>query len=79
MVSEVSFPTFWGVLRSIKVVSVIGSAVSEISRFARFYEKRANRPIFYLFVVTQNEMIHIMHLTPAPVNLISVYTPSRPR
>ena len=37
MVSEVSFPTFWGVFRSIKVVFVseIGSAVSEIWRFVR--------------------------------------------
>ena len=39
VVSEVSFPTFWGVFRSIKVVSVFrfGSAVSEIWRFAHFY------------------------------------------
>ena len=41
MNSEVRFLRFWGVIRSIKVVSVfvsvIGSAVSEIWRFARFY------------------------------------------
>ena len=41
MVSEVSFPMFWGVLFIAKCfrffVSVIGSAVSEISRFARSY------------------------------------------
>ena len=43
MVSEVSFPRFWGVLCIAKCfrffVSVIGSAVSEISRFARFFVK----------------------------------------
>ena len=41
-----SFPTFWGVLSIAKCfsffVSVIGSAVFEISRFARFYVKRTN-------------------------------------
>ena len=39
VVSEVSFPTFWGGFRSIKVVFVseIGSAVSEIWRIARCY------------------------------------------
>ena len=41
MVSEVIFPRFWGVVciekcfRNFEIV--IGSAVSEISRFARFY------------------------------------------
>ena len=43
MVSEVSFPRFWGVLCIVKCfrffVSVIGSAVFEISRFAQFYVK----------------------------------------
>ena len=43
MVSEVIFPRFWGVVciekcfRNFEIV--IGSAVSEISRFARFYVK----------------------------------------
>ena len=45
MVSEVSFPRFWGVPTIAKCfrffVSVIGSAVSEISRFARFYVKNS--------------------------------------
>ena len=49
-VSEVSFPRFWGVLCIAKCfrffVSVIGSAVFEISRFARFYVKR----LFLLFL-----------------------------
>ena len=41
MVSEVIFPRFWGVVgiekcfRNFEIVT--GSAVSEISRFARFY------------------------------------------
>ena len=43
VVSEVSLPIFWGVIRFIRVVSVflsvIGSDVSEISRLARFYVK----------------------------------------
>ena len=44
MVSEVIFPRFWGVVciekcfRNFEIV--IGSAVSEISRFARFYVKK---------------------------------------
>lgn len=42
MVSDVSFPTFWGMFR-IKVfsvfVSVIGSAVPEKLRLVRFYVK----------------------------------------
>ena len=46
VVSEVSFPRFWGVLSienwSPFFVSVIGSAVSEISRFKRFYVFRIN-------------------------------------
>ena len=41
VVSEVIFPRFWGVVCIEKCfrffVSVIGSAVSEMSRFARFY------------------------------------------
>ena len=43
MHSEVNFPRFWGVLYIEKwspfFVSVIGSAVSKILRFARFYVK----------------------------------------
>ena len=43
VVSEVIFPRFWGVVCIEKCfrifVSVIGSAVSEMSRFARFYVK----------------------------------------
>ena len=49
VVSEVSFPRFWGVICIAKCfcffVSVIGSAVSKISRYARFYVKRTNRDI----------------------------------
>ena len=49
MVSEVSFLRFWRVLSIEKwspfFVSVIGSAVSEILRFARFFGKCANRDI----------------------------------
>ena len=41
MVSEETFPKFWGVLSiqkwSLFFVSVIGSAISEISQFARIY------------------------------------------
>ena len=43
MVSEVIFPRFWGVVciekcfRNFEIV--VGSTVSEISRFARFYVK----------------------------------------
>ena len=44
MVSEVSFRRFWGVLCIAMCfrffVSVIGSAVAEISHFARFYVKK---------------------------------------
>ena len=44
VVSEVIFPRFWGVVcvekcfRNFEIV--IGSAVSEVSRFARFYVKK---------------------------------------
>ena len=46
MVSEVIFPRFWGVVciekcfRNFEIV--IGSAVSEISQFARFYVRTRN-------------------------------------
>ena len=39
MVSEVIFLKFWGVVE-IVVEIVIGSAVSEMSRFARFYPSK---------------------------------------
>ena len=49
MVSEVSFPRFWGVLSIAKwspfFVSVIGSAVSDISQFARFPKKSPSHPM----------------------------------
>ena len=50
VVSEVSFPRFWGVVCIEKCflifVSVIGSAVFEMSRFARFYENRPLKSAF---------------------------------
>ena len=62
MVSEVSFPRFWGVLCIAKCfrffVSVIGSAVFEISRLARFYVK--SRESRYLDFLVTGEVMRIL-------------------
>ena len=72
MVSEVSFPTFWGVIRTIKVVSVfrlvIGSAVPKISRFAHFYVRLV---VNFLFGNWQ------FHHSKLPTSLKNKYTRNR--
>ena len=72
-------------------VSVIGSAVSEISRFARFYAKSGfsaiatyktyvfskspRCPIFKFFVVILYIIVENLAPMPAPVNLFSILRP----
>ena len=61
-------------------VSVIASAVSEISQFARFSVKRTKSPrcpIFKFFVVTLYMIWKNLAPMPAPVNLFSIFRPLR--
>ena len=55
MVSEVIFPRFWGVFCIEKCfrifVSVIGSAVSEMSRFAYFYVRCKDTAIIFIRII----------------------------
>ena len=59
MVSEVIFPKFWGVVCIEKCFwkfeIVVGSAVSEVSQFARFYETTVghSKVVFRTFLLVK--------------------------